>query len=178
MICAFLSLRNRSNSDFIRVKVNDLLRNVNTYRTTTCTAYLFFNNFTDICVIHFITCKFAILGNCWSFWCYQKSLMCRDMSHTTLLLDCVVLNCFLKTAIFSLLINGAVAWWDYIALVIDKWVLSTGGIIRTGKNWSAQRKTCTGATLSATNLTRSVQELKPVFRDKVLSTNSLSHVTK
>lgn len=81
--------------------------------------------------------------------------------------------------IFSLLINDAVACRDYIALVtgkllsIEQW---ENNIDRD--NLECQKKNLYGAALFDTNLTWSGQELKPVFRGKIISTKRLSHVTK
>ena len=81
--------------------------------------------------------------------------------------------------IFSLLINDAGACWVYIALVTGKWLsIEHWGNNTDRDNLKYQEKNMYGATLFATNLTWSGQELKPVFRGKMLSTNRLSHVTK
>jgi len=45
-------------------------------------------------------------------------------------------------------------------------------------NLKCKQKNLYGVTLFATNLTRSGQELKPVFRGKILSANRLTHVKK
>ena len=60
---------------------------------------------------------------------------------------------------------------------MNEWVLSIGGMIMTGQNWSTQKKTCRSTTLSTTNSTRTGLGLNPGLRRDRLATDHMRHGT-
>jgi hypothetical protein len=70
----------------------------------------------------------------------------------------------------SVLFNGALGCWVYIASVMNEWGGSTGGRILSAENWSVRRKTCPSATFSTRNFARSGLGLNPHLRGDRLAT--------
>jgi len=65
--------------------------------------------------------------------------------------------------------------YDCIALVIEEWIWSIGGMILTWKNWCTWRKSYRSATLSTINPKWIGLELNPDLCNDRPTINSLSH---
>jgi len=77
-----------------------------------------------------------------------------------------------------MLFNSAVIGWDYMLLVIGKWVIEYGALVEwywQGVGLITAKKTCLIATLSTTNSTWNGLQLKPLLCSERLAINHLRH---
>ena len=89
-------------------------------------------------------------------------MLCHHSTYTMIIQDCM---CYLMTMIIA----------DCIALVIEEWIWSIGGMILTWKNWCTWRKSYPSATLSIIHPTWTGLELNPDLCNDRPTINSLSH---